>query len=382
MTVRGRAGVLFGIDSHGAEQEGEGNARYLRNLVSALFLTAGADDFALFAKDPGHAFYRSLPRRGRSRVVRAAQGQGFARLGWTLTKAASREGVDALHVQYFAPLGYRRPLVVTVHDLAFLHVRESFPLRLRVALSVLVPRTMARASRIITVSEFTRRDILARYAIRPEKITVIHPGVEARFHPRTVGETTPVLARYGLRPGFLFSLGRLNRRKNLGRLLQAYARLRGAGAPAVPLVIGGKPDYGTDPSLAKGRPVPEVSGVRWMGLIPDEDLPAFYCGAAGFIYPSLFEGFGLPVLEAMASGTPLVASDRAALPELAGDAGLSVDPENVEALAEAMTRLLTDRALVAALRGRGLERSRHYSWREAADRTLAVYREAVRGIPG
>jgi len=127
-----------------------------------LFLTAGADDFALFAKDPGHAFYRSLPRRGRSRVVRAAQGQGFARLGWTLTRAASREGVDALHVQYFAPLGYRRPLVVTVHDLAFLHVRESFPLRLRVALSVLVPRSMARASRIIAVSEFTRRDILER----------------------------------------------------------------------------------------------------------------------------------------------------------------------------------------------------------------------------
>ena len=147
-------------------------------------------------------------------------------------------------------------------------------------------------------------------------------------------------------------------------------------------MIGGKPDYGIDPSRPDGRPVPDVGGVRWMGLIPDEDLPAFYCGAAGFIYPSLFEGFGLPVLEAMACGTPLVASDRAALPELTGDAGLSVDPENVEALAEAMTRLLTDQALVAALRGRGLERSRHFSWRETADRTLAVYREAVRGTAG
>ena len=380
--MRGRAGLLFGIDSHGAEQEGEGNATYTRNLISALFLAVGADDFALFAKDPGHAFYRSLPRRGRSRIVRAAQGKGLARVGSALARAASRERVDSLHVQYFAPLGYRGPLVVTVHDLAFLHVPESFPLRLRVALRVLVPRSLERASRIIAVSEFTRRDIVARYPIRPEKITVIPQGVDARFHPRAAGETTPVLARYGLEPGFLFSLGRLNRRKNLGRLLQAYARMRAGGAPAAPLVITGKPDYGVETLLPRGRPAADMVGVRWMGLIPDEDLPAFYSGAAGFVYPSLFEGFGLPVLEAMACGTPVVTSDRTALPELTGDAGLSVDPESVEALAEAMTRLLTDQALAADLRRRGLDRSRRFSWRETADRTLAVYREAVHGSVG
>lgn len=366
--------MLFGIDSHAAEHEGEGNSTYTRNLISALFAAVGGDDFALFAEDPGHAFYRSLPRRGRSRSIRVAKGKGLARVGWALARAASRERVDALHVQYFAPLGYRDPLVVTVHDLAFLHVPESFPLPLRVALSVLVPRSVRRASRIIAVSEFTRRDIVARYAVPPEKIVVIPEGVDARFHPRAVGEIVPVLARYGLRSGFLFSLGRLNRRKNLGRLLQAYARLP-RGAPAVPLVIGGKPDYGIDIVLPDGRPAAEVAGVRWMGLISDEDLPAFYCGALGFIYPSLFEGFGLPALEAMASGTPVVASDRAALPELTGDAGLSVDPESVEALVEAMTRILTDQALAADLRRRGLERSRRFSWREAADRTLAVYRE-------
>jgi glycosyltransferase involved in cell wall biosynthesis len=374
--VSGRAGLLFGIDSHAAEQEGEGNATYTRNLISALFLAVGVDDFTLFANDPGHAFYRSLPRRGRSRVVRAVQGKGLARVGSALARAASRERVDALHVQYFAPIGYRGPLVVTVHDLAFLHVPESFPLALRVALRVLVPRSLERASRIIAVSEFTRRDIMARYRIRPDKIVVIPEGADARFRPRTAGETTPVLARYGLRPGFLFSLGRLNRRKNLGRLLQAYARLRAAGAPAVPLVIGGKPDYGLEVMLLRGRPAADMVGVRWMGLIPDEDLPAFYSGAAGFIYPSLFEGFGLPVLEAMSCGTPVVTSDRTALPELTGDAGLSVDPERVEALAEAMTRILTDQTLAQDLRRRGLERSRRFSWGETARRTLDVYREA------
>jgi glycosyltransferase involved in cell wall biosynthesis len=380
---RGRAGVLFGIDSHSAEREGEGNSTYSRNLISALFATGGDDDFALFAGNRDHPFYRSLPSRGRSRIMRIGQGRGLARLAWTLARAASRERVDVLHVQYAGPLGYHGPLVVTVHDLAFLHVPESFPPALRVALRVLVPRSVARASRIITVSEFSCRDIVARYAIRPEKITVIPLGVDARFHPLAVGAATPVLARYGLRPGFLFSLGRLNRRKNLERLLQAYARARAGGAPAVPLVIGGKPDYGIDAVLPGGRPLTEsVDGVRWMGPIPDADLPAFYSGAAGFIYPSLFEGFGLPVLEAMACGTPLVTSDRAALPELIGDAGLSVDPENVEVLAEAMTRILTDHALVADLRRRGLERSRRFSWEETAKRTLAVYRDALQSGRG
>jgi glycosyltransferase involved in cell wall biosynthesis len=373
----GRAAVLFGIDSHSAEREGEGNATYSRGLISALFAAGGDDDFALFAGNRDHPFYRSLPARGHSRALRVAQGGGLARLGWTLARAASRARVDALHVQYTAPLGYRDPLVVTVHDLAFLHVPESFPPALRVALRVLVPRSLARASRIITDSEFARRDIVARYAVRPEKIAVIPLGAGPRFHPLGPGAAARVLARYGLRPGFLFSLGRLNRRKNLERLLLAYARARAGGAPAVPLVIGGKPDYGVD-AVRSGRRAPaDPGGVRWMGPIPDADLPAFYSGAAGFIYPSLFEGFGLPVLEAMACGTPLVISDRAALPELTGDAGLSVDPENVDALAEAMTRLLTDHALAAELRRRGLERSRRFSWEETAQRTLAVYRDAL-----
>jgi glycosyltransferase involved in cell wall biosynthesis len=377
LAVHGRA--RFGIDSHSAEREGEGNSTYTRNLIRALFLTAGADEFELFAKDPGHTFYRSLPAGGHARIVRTAQAKGLARLGWALGRAASRERVAALHVQYFAPVGYRGRLVLTVHDLAFLHTPTSFPPALRVALRMLVPRSMERASQIIAVSEFTRRDILARYAVPPEKISVIPQGVEARFHPRAPEEIVPVLTRHGLEPGFLFSLGRLNRRKNLGRLLEAYRRLGGGGASAVPLVIGGKPDYGLDVVLPDGTPVAEVRGVRWAGLIPDEDLPAFYCGAAAFVLPSVFEGFGLPGLEAMACGTPVVCSDRGALPELIADAGLLVDPESVEALTGAITRILSDGDLSAHLSRRGRERSQRFSWGETAKRTFAVYQEALRG---
>lgn len=370
--------MRFGIDSHSAEREGEGNSTYCRNLISGLLTAGEGHDFVLFAANPAHPFYRTLPPIDRCQVVRVAQGNGLLRIGGALGRAASRERVDGLHVQYIAPLGYRGPLVVTVHDLSFLHIPESFPPTLRLALRVLVPWSMARAARIITDSEYSRRDIMARYAIGPGKIAVISLGADARFRPCASEETLSVLDRYGLRPGFYLSLGRLNRRKNLERLLQAYARIRTDGGVDAPLVVGGKSDYRVPAILRRANLPGQASGVRFTGFIPDEDLPAFFSAAACFVYPSLFEGFGLPMLEAMACGTPVVASNRAALPELVGDAALLVDPESVEAMAQAMARVLTDKDLAADLRRRGLARSRQFSWRETAERTLAVYRDAVR----
>ena len=367
--------MRFGIDSHGAEREGEGNVTYTRNLIAALFRVSGGDDFTLFAGTPDHPFYGSLP--ARAQAVRVRQGRGIWRLGWALARAASLEQVDVLHVQYVAPRGYRDPLVVTVHDLAYLHLPESFPLGLRVALRVLVPRTLARATRVIAVSEFTRRDILARYPIPPGKIVVTPEGADPRFRPCASPETASVLSRYGLSSGFIFSLGRLNRRKNLERVLNAYARLRGQGLAQVPLVIGGKPDYGVREALRRAKLSEGASSVRFTGLIPDDDLPAFYNGAACFVYASLFEGFGLPALEAMACGTPVVASNRTSIPEVVGDAAITVDPESVDALADAMARILKDRDLSMDLSSRGYLRSQQFSWDETARRTLAVYRDAA-----
>ena len=186
-----------------------------------------------------------------------------------------------------------------------------------------------------------------------------------------------MLARYGLVPGFLFSLGRLNRRKNLERLLLAYGRLRAAGVTDAPLVIGGKPDFGVEDVLKRAKLASDGSKVRFVGLIPDADLPHFYAGASCFVYLSLFEGFGLPLAEAMACGTPVISANRTALPELVGDAGLLVDPESVDAIVAAVTRVLTDRDLAGDLGRRGLERSRRYSWAETARRTLDIYRAAA-----
>jgi len=371
------APLLIGIDSHGAEADGEGNATYIRNLIAALYAMQGDEAYALMARDPGHPFYRGLPQRGRSRAIGVRQGAGLLRIAFTLGRAAARQGVDCLHVQYAAPLGWRGSLVATIHDLGFIHVPASFPAALRLALRVLVPWSIARASTIITSSEFCRRDIEARYRAAAGKVVTIPLAAAPHFAPRDAGETAAVLARYGLAPGFVFSLGRLNRRKNLERLLLAHARLRTDGVTDVPLVIGGKLDFGGEDVEGRAKLSTNGSNVRLVGLIPDDDLPHFYGGAGCFVYPSIFEGFGLPLVEAMACGTPVVGANRTALPELIEDAGLVVDPESVDAIASAMARLLTDRALAADHARRGIERSRRYSWSETARRTLSVYRDAV-----
>jgi glycosyltransferase involved in cell wall biosynthesis len=367
----------IGIDSHSAEREGEGNSTYCRGLISGLIGEDSRDELTLFAADPTHAFYRSLKGRLGPRIVRVSQGGGFVRLGFALGGAASGTGVSCLHVQYFAPMAYRRPLVVTIHDLGYLHVPEAFPRGLRFALRVLVPRSVARASHIITGSEFSRHDIARRYGVAPERITAIPLAARSGLRPAPPAETTSVLARYGLRPGFVFTLGRLNRRKNLARLIRACTLLRDSGSKDVQLVIAGKPDFGARAVLAQTRDLSRGGAVRWVGLLPEDDLPAFFTGAAAFVYPSLFEGFGLPILEAMACGTPVIASDRAAMPELVGDAGLLVDPEDVTKLASTLERVLLDRTLADELGQRALERSERYSWRETAQRTLAVYRRAA-----
>jgi glycosyltransferase involved in cell wall biosynthesis len=370
----------IGIDSHSAERDGEGNATYSRGLISALLNGNGKDSITLFAADPAHPFYRRLDDHGGPRIVRVTQGAGMVRLLFALGRAAAGARVDCLHVQYFAPFGYRGRVVVTVHDLGFLHVPEAFPRALRVALRVLVPQSLARASHVITASEFSRQDIAKRYGVDSDRITAIPLAAQTSLRPLPVDDSVKVLSRYGLQPGFVFALGRLNRRKNLGRLIRACLLLRTSGNADLQLVIAGKPDFGAEEMLGQTRQPSHTSMVRWVGLLPEEDLPAFYSAAAAFVYPSLFEGFGLPILEAMACGTPVIASTRASIPELVGDAGLLVDPEDVQALAAAMARVLLDRALADELARRSLVRSRQYSWEETARRTLAVYRRAATGL--
>jgi len=236
-----------------------------------------------------------------------------------------------------------------------------------------LPRALRRVDAVITVSACSRRDILAHFGLSPKRIAVIPEGVEPRFRPVPDSpERRAALARYGVAPPFLLYLGGINARKNLSRLLEAYARLR-ERHPRLRLVIGGKRQWQAGEIMATFARLALGDAVCFTGYVEDADLPALYSAAEVFVFPSLYEGFGLPPLEAMACGTPVVTSTVSALPEVVGDAALTVDPHDVPGLAAAIERALTDDGLRATLRRRGLTRAGQFTWHRAARETLALY---------
>jgi glycosyltransferase involved in cell wall biosynthesis len=257
---------------------------------------------------------------------------------------------------------------------------ETFTRRGQMQLRLTVRRTARRAARIATVSEFSRQDLIRTYRLAPEKVAVTYNGVAPRFTPRhgSNDETASVRRRFGIERDFLLAVGSLQPRKNLARLIRAYARLREECESFTPqLVIAGRQLWLADEVFA------EITRQRWArdvivtGYVADEELPALYRAASALVYPSLFEGFGLPPLEAMACGTPVVTSNTSSLPEVVGDAALKVDPYDESAIAQAMLTVTTDQQLRAHLREAGPQQARRFTWRAAAEKTLALYKEAA-----
>jgi glycosyltransferase involved in cell wall biosynthesis len=257
--------------------------------------------------------------------------------------------------------------VLTVHDLSFLHYPDHFVPKLVRYLSRVVPRSVARADRVLADSEATRNDLTRLMDVAPEKVTVLYSGVDPRFHPEPEpGERERLAARYGIgaRP-YVLSVGTVQPRKNYARLIRAFSQLPGD----VELLIGGGRGWLYEEVLVEAA---RHERVRMLGFVADADLPALYRGAALFAFPSLYEGFGLPVLEAMACGVPVVCSNVSSLPEVAGEAALLVDPHDEAALTEAMQLGLTDKELRAEMVGQGLEQAAKFTWERAARQLLDV----------
>jgi glycosyltransferase involved in cell wall biosynthesis len=257
-----------------------------------------------------------------------------------------------------------RQQIVTIHDCGFYDHPECYsPLFVR-WYRWLIPRLARRARHVITVSEFSRQRLIELVGLRENQVTVIPNGVSKRFQPAPPNVVAEVKRRRGLPARYILSLGTLEPRKNLARLLEAWRRL----APEVPdvslVVVGAASSVFRSVHLADKLPRTVLAG-----HIPDEDLPAIYSGAEVFVYPSLYEGFGLPVLEAMACGVPVVCSHAPALQEVSSDAGILVDPYEPDSIAHGIGRLLEAPSLQTVLRRRGLERASHYTWRRAAENT-------------
>ncbi len=368
------------VDLSAAAHERAGLGRYASALTEAM-LARGAT-LTAFVNDPRESDLRPPLSDLPMRTAR------LARRRWRLRAAASYfggpsmdrafPGVRLFHAtEHLLPKLTRARSVFTLHDIAYLLFPEHHLPRNRIYLRTMMPRFLRRADRIIAVSDSTRRDALRSYPLDPEKIEVIPEGVEPRFRPEIEHDVgVDVRHRLGLPERFVLSVGTIEPRKNHATLVEAYAALRDQH-PDVGLVIAGGRGWLYEPFFERVRALGLDGHVVFTGHVPDQDMPALLNAAEVFAFPSEFEGFGLPPLEAMACGIPVVCSDAASLPEVVGDAGLLVSPRDVGAWVQAIDRLLGDPPLRAAFGARGLARARGFSWDAAADRTLEVYRSVL-----
>jgi glycosyltransferase involved in cell wall biosynthesis len=305
----------------------------------------------------------------------ASERWGLPRIEWLAPR------FDVLFAPNFVPPPTRsRAVVLTVHDLAFRRFPDTAPHSTRRWLGLL-DGALRRAERIVVPSACTRDDLRELYGVEPSRVAVIPHGVDhGRFRPQDPERVRTVADRYGIRRPYLLALGGLEPRKNLPSLLRAFARLRDGARPTL-VVAGGAVAWNPEgPSAVRetlaSLPSPVRDDVLLTGHMPDDDVPALLSGAVALAYPSRYEGFGLPILEAMACGTPVLTSNVSALPEVAGGAAVLVDPTDVDDIAGGLRRIVDDEALRRTLAATGLDRASHASWPEAARATAAVLREA------
>lgn len=378
------------IDYTPAVLQGAGIGRYTRELVQALIPLLDPTDrvtllyprerglFAPAGAWPAAVRIRRLPLPDRWQTVL------WHRLRAPLPVEWVTGPFDLFHAPNFLlPPVRRGKTIVTVHDLAFLvHPEYAYP-ALQRFLAAAVPRALARADHVLADSEATRRDAIRLFGLSPDRISVVGAGVDARFRPLDRATLRDVADRYGLSDvPFVLTVGTLEPRKNIEGLIRGFAIARQSAAFPHHLVIAGGRGWLYETIFATVEHHNLGDYVHFLGFVPDADLPALYNLADLFAYPSHYEGFGLPVLEALACGTPVLCTDTSSLPEIAGDAAWFIPPGHDEALAAALARLLTDADLRRELGHRGPAHAATWTWDKPAARLLAVYRSLLANDSG
>jgi len=369
--------MRIGINAFALGTGLDGSQTYVRNLMRTLATMDQTNNYSLLVLPSSqHIAVPELARMERL-VVRSRLGKLPVPLASSL--ALLRARLDLVHVQFAAPLLCPTRIVVTVHDIMFDRHPEFFTPSDLAQLHARVPRTLRRAAAVLTGSDYSRDDIIRQYGLSPEKIVVTPYAADPVFAPVHDPERlATVRARYGTGDQFVLFAGALKPNKNLPVVVDAYVRLRRAGAIRHRLVlVGAQANQIMDDVFVNARHSGYAADIVLTGHVPTDDLVALYSAAELFVQPSLFEGFGLPVLEAMTCGTAVITSNVTSIPEVAGDAALLIDPRDVDGLAEAMRRVLTNTALRRRLETAGLHQAARFSWRRTAQSTLQVYDEVA-----
>jgi glycosyltransferase involved in cell wall biosynthesis len=362
--------MKFSVDAHAIGRQLTGNEVYVRNLIT---------NFAALDTDSEFIAYLSasnvngwVPGRFERRMVSK---NPFCRLGYDLSRNLLRDRPDLLHVQYTAPLECPVPVVVSVHDVSFVEHPEYFQFTRRRQLCWTVRRTVQTAAKIVTGSEFSRAAIARVYGVNGDDIAVVPNAASPIFRPIAPEVASArVLARFGMAAPFLLTVGDLQPRKNQIGLIQAFGEaVRSTPGIAHDLLIVGKDTWFGPQVRAAARESGAADRIHFTGFVSDEELLDLYNACDVFVFPSFYEGFGLPVLEAMACGRAVACSDTSAIPEVADSAAILFDPYSKAETTRALLDLLLDRELRLRMGKLGLSRAQQFNWRKAAAQTLEVY---------
>jgi glycosyltransferase involved in cell wall biosynthesis len=366
--------MRFSVDAHTIGCHLTGNEVYIRNLLKEFAeLDRSSEITAFIAKNeaPEH-----LPKNVKTRWVSS---NPYKRLGWDIPRHVAQERPDLLHVQYTGPLFTDVPLVVSLHDVSYLEHPEYFTWFRSTQLTMTVKKTVERAARILTPSEFSKTAIVRHYGIEEERVVVVPNAVSNWFRPLDRETSRAAIERrLGVKGPFVLTVGDLQPRKNHLGLLRAFEEVMRAHPKLKHrLLFVGKDTWYT-PKLRDAVKASSVADrVHFTGFVDDADLVTFYNACELFVYPSFYEGFGLPILEAMACGRAVACSNTTAMPEVADSAGLLFDPANTQEIARAMCDILVDPELRARMERLGHQHAASFSWQRSAAQTLNVYYEVA-----
>ena len=367
--------MKIGFDGRFFMRQESGNRAFSEGLVDALSQIDGENEYTVYLRNDG----LQIPAGSNFRWKRMSRfhKNPYSRFLFTFPRELARDKPDIFHAVYTIPAFVRADVVLSLIECAWFTNPEHFPASrlFQAQLGLLSRYAIKKARTVIVPGEFIKSKFLGYFQVPEEKVEIVPLGVQESFFERSSNrEITAAKADHGISGRYILSVGNLHPRKNFERLIEAFTRLKRESRVPHKLVIIGKTVWSYEGIFAKVSEAGMEDGVVFTGFVPDEHLRALYQGAEIFVFPSLYEGFGLPVLEAMASGLPVACSRESTLPEVVGEAGLLFDPLDIEAIKGSMNQLLEDEGLRERLRQDGLERAKTFSWKEAAEKTVQVYK--------